>query len=90
MKTLSIKLHLKDHCIETAAKKKLQYLTDQYFNAKDDPDILLKKIELLKAFIEKSDFPKLRSGDVRLSGTIEVFVRIYLDNDTFILDFEQK
>lgn len=88
MKRLSIKLHLKDHCIETAAKKKLRDLTDQYYNTENVPDILLQEIKFLQTFIEKSDFPRLRSEDERLSGTQEIFVRIYMKDDTFILNFE--
>jgi hypothetical protein len=85
---ISIELYLKEQCIETAAKKELRYLTGHYFNREEEQNDLLEKIELLQAFIEKSDFPKLRSVDERLSGTREVFVRITQVNGDFILDIE--
>lgn len=91
MEQLSLILHLRGHCIETAAKNELRYLTELYFNTNDNPDILLKKIELLQAFIQKSDFPILRASDERLYGIKEAFVRISMGNDNiFILDFDKK
>jgi hypothetical protein len=90
MRIATIKLHLKEHCIETAAKKELNNITYLYFNTNKNPDILLKKIELLQAFIKQSNFPELRSSDERLSGIKEAFVRISMEeNNKIILEFEK-
>ncbi|MBN2040457.1 MAG: hypothetical protein JW864_10465 [Spirochaetes bacterium] len=89
MKELRIKLHLKNHCIETAAKKKLRSLTDQYYNSNEEPDNLLKEIEFLQGFIEQSNFSKLRSDDERLSGDYEVFVDIFMYKDNYIIEYKK-
>ncbi len=89
MEPASINLFLKDHCIETGAKKELKRLMDQYFEDPDSPDALLEKIELLRRFIEESDFPALRASDERLSGISEATVRISLDEtDNFVFEFD--
>ncbi|OHD66290.1 MAG: hypothetical protein A2176_07315 [Spirochaetes bacterium RBG_13_51_14] len=41
---------------------------DTYFNTDDVEGELDQKIELLRDFLENSDFPKLRSSDQRFSG----------------------
>lgn len=76
MNSTGIKLHLKNHCIETASKKELKRLTDTYLESTDSPDDILKMIELLQDFIKQSDFPALRAGDERLSGIKESIVKI--------------
>ncbi len=91
MKPLRVTLHLTGHCIETAAKMEMRRLTDLYFNTNNDPDALLKKIELLQEFIKKSDFQKLRSGDERFSGAKEATICLSIgSNNNFTLDFVGK
>ena len=75
-----LKLHLKDHCIETAAKKMLKSLTDSYFDSDNDNGAILSKIELIQEFIKTSDFPRLRAGNEKLSGTVESLVTISRDS----------
>jgi hypothetical protein len=68
---VSINLRVKDHCIETAAKIELNRLMERYFNTDDLEGELDDRIELIRDFLEKSDFPGLRSSDPRLSGERE-------------------
>jgi len=90
MASVVIKLHLKNHCIETAANKQLKSLTGQYFESSGSDDEILEKIELLQEFIKESDFPGLRAGDERLSGIVELFVNISRDSsNNFILSVEE-
>jgi hypothetical protein len=63
-----INLHLKDRCIETEARDEYNRLMDTYFMTDDIEGKLDEKIELLRDFLEESDFRKLRSSDSRLSG----------------------
>ncbi len=65
---VTVNLHIKSHCIETEARNEFRRLMDTYFSTDDLEGELDDKIELLRDFLEKSDFPKLRSSDMRLSG----------------------
>ncbi len=47
------------HCIETAAKQEFWKSVDEYTEKQGDKE-LEEKIELLKAFLESTDFRKLR------------------------------
>lgn len=87
----NVHLHLKNHCIETASKKKLKTLMDQYFEDDGSADIE-EQILILQEFMEQSDFSSLRSSDNRLAGEEEAKVRLYRDVDgKIVLDFiEQK
>ncbi|TFH38243.1 MAG: hypothetical protein E4G96_10750 [Chrysiogenales bacterium] len=65
---VTVNLHLNQHCIETEAKREYCRLMDAYFDTDDVEGVLEERIELLRDFLEKSDFLKLRSSDPRLSG----------------------
>jgi len=73
---VTVKLHIKNRCIETEARNEYRRLMDIYFNTDDLEGELDEKIELLRDFLEKSDFPKLRASDARLSGEQEAYVVI--------------
>jgi hypothetical protein len=73
---VTVTLHIKNHCIETEARNEYRRLMDIYFSTDDLEGELDKKIELLRDFLEKSDFPKLRASDARLSGGQESYVLI--------------
>lgn len=73
---VTVKLHIKNHCIETEARNEYRRLMDTYFSTDDLEGELDEKIELLRDFLEKSDFSKLRSSDARLSGQQESHVLI--------------
>jgi hypothetical protein len=70
----SVRLHIKGHCIETAAKKEFKRLMDAYFAGEDAGPDLEARIELLRDFIETGDFAALRSSDPRFSGEVEARV----------------
>jgi len=53
------------HCIETTARDKFWNLVDQYMESGEDDKKLEEKIELLKVFLESTDFKKLRSQSER-------------------------
>ncbi len=65
---VAVSLHIKSHCIETEARNEYGRLMDSYFSTDDLEGELDDKIELLRDFIENSDFPELRASDMRLSG----------------------
>lgn len=73
---VTVNLHIKSHCIETEARNEYSRLMDTYFSTDDLEGELDEKIELLRDFIENSDFPKLRASDQRLSGGQESDVLI--------------
>jgi hypothetical protein len=68
---VTVSLHIKNHCIETEARNEYNRLMDTYFSTDDIEGALDEKIELLRDFLENSDFPKLRSSDERLAGAFE-------------------
>jgi hypothetical protein len=73
---VAVKLHIKNHCIETEARNEYRRLMDIYFSTDDLEGKLDEKIELLRDFLEISDFPRLRTSDTRLSGEQESCVVI--------------
>jgi len=76
---VKLSLHVENHCIETVAKNVYTRLMDDYFTTDDVEGVLEEKIDLLRDFLEKSDFKKLRSSDPRLSG--EVASEVVLTRD---------
>jgi hypothetical protein len=84
-----VKLHLKDHCIETEAKRELRRLMNIFFESGSSPADLIESIDILEKFLARSDFPSLRMSDLRLSGDNESIVYITADEeDTVRLSFE--
>lgn len=73
---VTINLHLKGLCIETEARNEFSRLMDTYFQTDDVEGTLDEKIELLREFIENSDFTKLRASDMRFTGDHESTVTI--------------
>jgi len=53
------------HCIETTAKEEFWNSVNQYMESGREDKKLEEKIELLKAFLESTDFKKLRSQSER-------------------------
>ncbi|MBN2186237.1 MAG: hypothetical protein JW732_02160 [Dehalococcoidia bacterium] len=49
------------HCIETKAREEFWNSVDEYMEGRQQNKELEAKIELLKAFLESTDFAKLRS-----------------------------
>lgn len=88
---MRVKLHLKDHCIETEAKRELRRLMNAFFDSDNSPAGLIESIDILKEFLTRSDFPSLRSSDMRLTGDIESIVYIATDEEGNIcLSFEDE
>ena len=84
---VTVNIHIKNHCIETEARNEYRRLMDIYFSTDDPEGELDEKIELLRDFLEISDFPTLRTSDVRLSGGKESDVVIKRSgNGTIVLD----
>ncbi|MCU0822559.1 MAG: hypothetical protein MUC95_08830 [Spirochaetes bacterium] len=79
--SVKIKLHVKEHCIECAAKRELNELMHECFSQSSVSKDIEEKIELIRRFLTESDFPKLRGSDERLSGLIESSVCIYMDEN---------
>ena len=74
-----VKLHIKNHCIETSAKQEFKRLMDNYFESDNGTESIEENIEILREFIEKADFARLRSSDPRLTGEVESVV--YLNKE---------
>jgi len=53
------------HCIETAAREKFWNSVNQYMESGQEDKKLEERIELLKVFLESTDFKKLRSQSER-------------------------
>jgi hypothetical protein len=84
---VTVSLHIKNHCIETEARNEYRRLMDIYFSTDDLEGELDEKIELLRDFLEISDFSKLRTSDMRLSGGKDSDVVIKRSgNGTIVLD----
>jgi hypothetical protein len=49
------------HCIETTAREEFWNLVNQYMDSGQEDKKLEERIELLKAFLDSTDFKKLRS-----------------------------
>lgn len=68
---MEINLELKNHCIQTEAKKKYEKLMSKYFkkgNSDRNLSILEEQIEGLKYFLEHADFGYLRTTYSFLNG----------------------
>ena len=79
-----VKLSIRGHCIETAAKNEFKRYMDSYFSSSDVSKEDEEKIQLLSDFLTTSDFSALRAQDDRLSGEVESDVTIYRDENNNI------
>ena len=64
-------LHLGEHCVETEAKARFRELVNRLLSEEDTTGDLAMELELLRKFIEETDFPALRASDSRLRGEEE-------------------
>ena len=78
---VTIKLELNGHCIETAAKEKLQNLLDAMLLSKTQDPHLQAQYQLLYDFIHTANFKNLRALDERFTGIVPSVCEIYV-NDT--------
>ena len=74
---VSVILRIKDHCIETAAKKKYNELVKELIR-EDNPE-KEKELEVILNFLKKADFKELRSKGY--DGSREVTVEVFEDGN---------
>ncbi|MEJ5363172.1 MAG: hypothetical protein WBK20_00705 [Spirochaetota bacterium] len=75
--TLKITLKTEGHCIENAAKEKLQELINTIIIRDEEDFILQSQYELLYEFIHTADFKTLRASDERLAGILPCECEIF-------------
>jgi hypothetical protein len=65
-----------DHCIETVAKQKYDEIVRQLLASAENNQELLNMVELLKSFLETSDFKQLRMKSEKhlIDGKVVKFV----------------
>ncbi|RLI77940.1 hypothetical protein DRP05_08815 [Archaeoglobales archaeon] len=72
---VSVILKIKDHCIETAAKKKYNELVNLLI--KEDNPKKEEELDIILNFLKKADFGKLRK--MGYDGSKEVVVEVFED-----------
>lgn len=70
------------HCIETVAKREHAAVLKQLLSSDQGNEELEDKLEILRLFLEKADFKRLRAESEKglIAGRKVKFV-VYLDND---------
>lgn len=79
-----VRLSLKEHCIETSARKEYKRLVSKYLKGEWEREIE-RKIEFLKDFLENTDFRRLRADRPELQGGKDVEVEVIKEGDTFLV-----
>ncbi len=69
---MEIILHLKGHCIETAAKKRYEELVKELL--KEDDESKERELEFLLEFLKNANFSELRK--MGFDGSEEMFVKV--------------
>jgi hypothetical protein len=75
-------LHLKDHCIETAAKRERRRVVSELLEVEESSERfgqLAADLEVITEFLEDSDFRKMRSERPELSGGCDIHVELRRD-----------
>jgi len=67
---------LRNHCIQTAARQEYQQLLSVCLREDEPGEEVTEKLSLLRDFLERTDFQRLRSQRPELSGMSEVRVAI--------------
>jgi len=75
-------LHLKNCCIETAAKKEYERLVSELLNEENEEKE--KELEFLLEFLKKADFQKLRS--MGFDGREEMLVAVKREGEKFLVE----
>jgi hypothetical protein len=75
-------LHLKNCCIETAAKKRYERLVSELLN--EESEEKEKELEFLLGFLKKADFQKLRS--MGFDGREEMLVAVKREGEKFLVE----
>jgi hypothetical protein len=74
-----MRFHLKEHCIETAAKKERGRIVSALLELNESNERFQEfadDLDLVTAFLESSDFGKLRSERRELAGGCDVCVEL--------------
>ena len=82
---MQITLHLKKHCIQTAAKTRYEMLMQQYFSShktssKEEREKMEIEMEHLLFFLENADFSYLRLEYQQLIGIEDICVYLEVDS----------
>ena len=77
-------LHLKSHCIQTAAKQKRKRIASALLELHESSEgfkQLADDLELVTSFLENTDFRKTRAERPELAGGCDIHVELMLDAD---------
>jgi hypothetical protein len=69
-----VKLNVNKHCIEAAAKEFLRELVRELLNKENIAGELEKQVEILKEFLEKTEFGRVRAKFPELAGGTDMDV----------------
>ncbi|MBN2493833.1 MAG: hypothetical protein JXR96_04510 [Deltaproteobacteria bacterium] len=76
-----VELLLDAHCIETTAKHVHSRLVGAYLEGRMEGSEIEGAIELLRAFLEGTDFRAVRASHPELAGSQRARVRLWRDRD---------
>ena len=78
---LSVVLHLDGHCVKTTAHREFLRLVNEFMELLTEPEtvVIEAQIQLLRSFLEETDFAALRASDERLTGVVESWVRLSMN-----------
>jgi len=82
LKEHMIVLHISEHCIETAAKRRYEELLSYLLKHEDEEKE--KELELLVEFLSKADFSELRR--MGFDGREEMRVAIKKKGESFVVE----
>uniref|UniRef100_A0A7J2TKK6 Uncharacterized protein n=1 Tax=Archaeoglobus fulgidus TaxID=2234 RepID=A0A7J2TKK6_ARCFL len=75
-------LHLRNCCIETAARKKYERLVSELLN--EESEEKEKELEFLLEFLKKADFPELRR--MGFDGREEMVIIVRKEGEKFLVE----
>lgn len=86
MKRGILRFNLKEHCIETALKKRFKEVVAEYANSEGVDADVEGEIQVLKKILEEWDFRRLRAEYPLLSGGTDIEVEVVVEESgRFIL-----
>ena len=87
---VQIKFNLKDHCIETEAKRLLDKKTRVALQEEEIDKDLENEILFIHEFLKTQNFPSLRTKHPKLAGGIQGFALVYKDRNDFVIDIRTE
>jgi hypothetical protein len=82
LKEHMIVLHISEHCIETAAKRRYEELLSHLLKHEDEEKE--RELELLVEFLSKADFSELRK--MGFDGREEMIVAVKKKGESFVVE----